>query len=254
MQDDNGLILVDADSIYFKAACKATTRKDLQRNIDSLMADISSQCFCGDLKVAVKGNGNFRKDLYKPYKGTRPDLKEELKKSLRHGHKYMVKKWGAVTAHGMEADDLVSIWAYEARELELWYTVVGIDKDLLQITGNHYNFNKKTHVFVDDDQAHKNLMIQCLVGDTSDNIPGIRGIGPKKAEKLLEGVSTDAMWSHVQKAWLDNNAGDPKMSLRLLSMIKTWEEWEDIKSSIQDKTPECKQDAGSEREKILQES
>jgi len=92
------------------------------------------------------------------------------------------------------------------------------------------------------------------MGDTSDNIPGIKGVGPKKAEKLLEGVATDAMWSHVQKAWLDNNAGDPKMSLRLLSMIKTWEEWEDIKSSIQDKTPECKQDAGSEREEILQES
>ena len=87
-----------------------------------------------------------------------------------------------------------------------------------------------------------------------NSIENIKGIGPKKAEKLLEGIATDKMWRHVKKAWADNNAGDPQISLRLLSMLKTWEEYEDVKSSIQDKTPECEQDAGSEREEILQES
>ncbi len=254
MQDNKDLILVDADSIYFKAACVTKSKKSLQNNINSLMAEISSQCLMGELKVAVKGRGNFRKDLYKPYKENRPQLKEDLREALNYGYNYMLKKWEAVPAHDMEADDLVSIWAYEAREMGCIYTIVGIDKDLLQIPGNHYNFNKKTHRFIDDDEAHRLLMIQCLTGDNTDNIPGIKGVGPKKAEKILEGISTDVMWRYVKKAWQENNAGDPKISLRLLSMIKTWEEYEDIKSSIKDKTPECKQDARGEREKILQES
>ena len=190
MQDNNGVILVDADSIYFKAACVTKTKRSIKRNIDSLMAEIDGQCFMNELKVAVKGRGNFRK---------------------------------------------------------------GIDKDLLQIPGNHYNFNKKTHRFVSDDEAHKLLMIQCLTGDRTDNIPGIKGIGPKKAEKILEGVNTDVMWRYVKKAWQEHNAGDPKISLRLLSMIKTWKEYEDIKSSIEDKTLERKQDSRGKREELLQE-
>ena len=253
MQDNNGVILVDADSIYFKAACVTKTKRSIKRNIDSLMAEIDGQCFMNELKVAVKGRGNFRKDIYKLYKSNRPKLDKDLREALNYGYTHMVKKWKAIPANGMEADDLVSIWAYEAREKENQYVVVGIDKDLLQIPGNHYNFNKKTHRFVSDDEAHKLLMIQCLTGDRTDNIPGIKGIGPKKAEKILEGVNNDVMWRHVKKAWQEHNAGDPKISLRLLSMIKTWEEYEDIKSSIEDKALECQQNSGSKREKLLQE-
>ena len=254
MHNEIPLVLVDADSVYFKAACIAKTKIHVKKNIDSLMLEIEGNCFGGELKVAIKGKGNFRKEIYKPYKQNRPDLKEELKSFLYYGHDHIIKRWGAIPAHGMEADDLVSIWAYEAREADDQYIIAGIDKDLLQIPGNHYNFNKKTHTFIDDDEAHKLLMIQCLTGDRTDNIPGIKGIGPKKAEKILEGVGTDAMWRYVKKAWVDHDAGDPKISLRLLSMLKTWEEYEDVKSSIQDKTPECEQDVGSEREEILQES
>ena len=253
MQDDKHLILIDADSIYFKSACKAKTKKGVQKNIDLLMVEIEGQCLMGEMKVAVKGIGNFRKDIYKLYKSNRPELSKELRDSLNYGYKHMLKRWNAIPANGMEADDLVSIWAYEAREIDEQYVVVGIDKDLLQIPGNHYNFNKKIHRFINDDEAYKLLMIQCLTGDRTDNIPGIKGIGPKKAEKILEGVSTNVMWRYVKKAWQEHNAGDPKISLRLLSMIKTWEEYEGIKSSIEDKATKCEQNTGSEGEEILQE-
>ena len=247
------LVLVDADSVYFKAACIAKTKIHVKRNIDSLMLEIEGQCLKGDMKVAVKGKGNFRKDIYKLYKSNRPELSQELRDSLNYGYKHIVKRWNAIPADGMEADDLVSIWAYEAREIDSQYIVVGIDKDLLQIPGNHYNFNKKIHRFIDDDEAYKLLMLQCLTGDRTDNIPGIKGIGPKKAEKILEGINTNIMWRHVKKAWQEHNAGDPKISLRLLSMIKTWEEYESIKSSIKNKTTECKQNTGGKREEVLQE-
>ena len=229
------IALIDADSIYYKAAFRKD-KKDIRQLIDKVMLQIEGQCFATpeDCKVAVKGRGNFRKDLYPKYKANRK-VDEDLKPYLNYGHQYMVDKYEAVMADGMEADDLVSIWAYEAREMELQYVVVGIDKDLKQIPGNHYNFNKVEHSFIDDAEAHRLLMIQCLTGDTSDNIPGLRGIGPKKAEKILEGVPTGEMWSKVVKAWGNES---PWLSRKLLTMLTSWEEFDEVKKECEQKKTE----------------
>ena len=192
--------------------------------------------------VAVKGHGNFRKDLFPKYKANRKDLDENLKVALTYGHEYMCKKWDAVMADGMEADDLVAIWAYEAREAEAAYVIAGIDKDLLQIPGNHYNFVKKTHQFVDDDKANLNLMLQCLTGDGTDNIPGIKGVGPKTAEKILKGVPMERRWNRIRASWRGYKAGSPDLSYDLLRMLTTWKEYEDIKDRIASQTPVRQQD------------
>ena len=125
----------------------------------------------------------------------------------------MKDKWQGIQADGMEADDLVCIWAYEARDMEIPFVICGIDKDLKQIPGNHYNYNKKEHCFVDDDVANYNLMVQCLTGDNSDNIPGIRGIGPKKAEGILQGVPMARRWDRVRAAYRKHNSGKPDLSI-----------------------------------------
>jgi len=250
----DSIVLVDADSIYFRSACVSKKKNDIRKNIDKLMTEIEATCMMGDLRVAVKGQGNFRKDLYKEYKANRKELDEDLKEALKYGHAHMTSKWDAVEAHGMEADDLVAIWAYEARELEKPYFIVGIDKDLLQIPGNHYNFNKKEHSFVDDDEADFNLHMQCLIGDTSDNIPGIKGIGKVKATKILNGIPMGDRYKHVEKAWLDHKAGDPGITKRLLTMLKSWKEYDDIRQQIQDEASVCEQDVRSEGQEDIQKS
>ncbi|MDD9803164.1 MAG: hypothetical protein OXU53_11530, partial [Deltaproteobacteria bacterium] len=111
---------------------------EIRKAIKATMLDIEAQCFASEMKVAVKGHGNFRKDLYANYKSNRV-TKDDIKDYLNYGHKHMLEKYDAVQADGMEADDLVSIWAYEAREEEVPYVIAGIDKDLKQIPGNHYN-------------------------------------------------------------------------------------------------------------------
>lgn len=230
------LALVDSDSIYFRVCYMTKKKNEIRTNIDSMMNEIMGQCLVPDeMKVAIKGRGNFRKDLYSAYKMNRKELEPAMKEALTYAHSYMVEKWNAVEANGMEADDLVAIWASEARANEDAYVVVGIDKDLKQIPGNHYNFVKREHVFIDDDQAHLLLMTQCLTGDNSDNIPGIKGIGPKKAEKILAGIPSKRRWARVRAAWRAHNAGDPKTSLRLLTMIKSWEEFNDIQEEIKRK-------------------
>lgn len=226
-------VLVDADTIYYKAAFKMN-KLEIRKAIKATMLDIEAQCFASEMKVAVKGHGNFRKDLYANYKSNRV-TKDDIKDYLNYGHKHMLEKYDAVQADGMEADDLVSIWAYEAREEEVPYVIAGIDKDLKQIPGNHYNFNKQLHEFVDDDNANLNLMLQCLTGDTSDNIPGLKGIGPAKASKILAGVPMARRWSRVRAAWRRHGAGDPTLSHRLLSMLKSWDELEEIRKECEQK-------------------
>ena len=232
---ESPLLLVDADSIYFRVAYRTKKKNEIRKGIDELVKDIMMNCESDRLMVAVKGRGNFRHDLYSKYKSNRKPLEEEMKTALNYGHGYMIGKWNAVCADGMEADDLVSIWANECRNSDTDYCVVGIDKDLLQIPGNHYNFNKRTHVHVTPDDGQYSLMVQCLTGDSTDNIPGIKGIGPVKGKKLLHGVSPDRQWGRVRAAWRAHKAGDPANSRRLLEMLTSFEELETVRNHIESK-------------------
>ena len=241
------LVLIDADSIYFQASYRLK-KNEVRKKIDEVMADIEGKSFMADMMVAVKGKGNFRKDLYPDYKANRNrDYEPEHRAALNYGHEYMCEKYGAIMADGMEADDLVCIWAYEAREAEEDFLIAGIDKDLKQIPGHHYNFNKQEFDFVDDDTAQLNLMLQCLTGDSGDNIPGIRGVGPAKARKLLNGIPADRRWNRVRAAWRYAGAGKPDLSWRLLTMLKTWEEFDEVKSQIAGETPVSEQDVSQEQ-------
>ena len=233
--------LIDADTIYFRAVKTTLKTKGIRDIIDNTMLDIMGQNFSSDheIAVAVKGRGNFRKKLYSDYKSNRPALPPEEREALNYAHNYMKEKWGAIEATEMEADDLVAIWAYESREDEIPYVICGIDKDLKQIPGNHYNYNKRTREFIDDDTAHHYLMVQCLTGDTSDNIPGIKGIGPVKANKILSGVNMDRRWSRVRAAWRGHKSGDPTLSYKLLRMLTSWDDLDEIRKECERKKIEC---------------
>ena len=84
--------LVDADSIYFRVAYKTKNKQEIRKNIDIMMKEIEGQCLMPDeMKVAVKGRGNFRKDIYPEYKVNRKPLEEDMKAALTYGHQHMVK-------------------------------------------------------------------------------------------------------------------------------------------------------------------
>ena len=247
MFTDDAVILIDADSIYFRVACVTKKQNEIRKGINHTMNEIRKNCLSDKLMVAVKGKGNFRNDICKDYKGNRKELDPDLKKALNYGHQYMVDYHNAVMADGMEADDLVSIWSAECRAVDQPYTIVGIDKDLLQIPGAHYNFVKKTHEDIDEDTGHLKLMLQCLTGDTADNIKGVKGVGPKRAEKVLNGIPMERRWNRVRACWRANKAGDPTTSWRLLKMLESWEEYDSIRSSLECETSERKQDERSEQ-------
>ena len=245
--ENSGIILVDADSIYFRAAYKKR-KQDIRKSINSIMKEIEGCTFADTMKVAVKGVGNFRYSYYPNYKGNRNrDYDRDFREALNYGHKYMIDRWEAVMADGMEADDLVSIWAYECMDMDIPYVIAGIDKDLKQIPGTHYNFIRQEFEDINVDTAYRNLMHQCLTGDSGDNIPGIPKIGPVKAERILRGVPADQLWDRVRSTWRDHGLANPELSHRLLAMIKTWEEFDGIQAECE--TLVSKPDVLPEQEK-----
>lgn len=126
----------------------------------------------------LTGTGNFRKDVYPEYKGHRGD-KPLLYTAM---FDYVSNLDDAVVINGQEADDAMGIAQEESHST----CICSIDKDLLMVPGRHYNFVKDEFTSIHPVRGLANFYKQLLTGDRVDNIPGIRGIGPKKAEAIID--------------------------------------------------------------------
>jgi len=127
-------------------------------------------------EMYMGGRAAYRFDLYPEYKANRKASKKPEHYDMLYNHA-LVR--GAVIPDGIEADDVCCIRAYQCME------------DLAQIPGTHYNFVTSEELAIDPFEADYNFYTQLLTGDTSDNIPGIKGIGPKRAEALLAGCEDE---------------------------------------------------------------
>uniref|UniRef100_UPI0037504F61 hypothetical protein n=1 Tax=Cypionkella sp. TaxID=2811411 RepID=UPI0037504F61 len=134
------------------------------------------------------------------------------------------KKWGAIVSDGEEADDLIAIAATKYGPDTV---VASIDKDMLQIPCRHFNFTTTKWTDVSELEGTKFFYKQILTGDRADNIMGIHGIGPKKADTLIEPLNTEEeMWDCVVKMY-DGNVDRVVENARLLWLRrKEGELWE----------------------------
>jgi len=173
---------------------KDEDRKHLEKswqNFQRIHQELLEETFCTEYKMAVKGEGNFRNDLFPEYKMNRhrdPTKQNIFVPVLR---KLAVAEDMAVEAHGMEADDLMRIWAEEARALGIEYLICSIDKDLKCIPGKHWSMKKRELFDVSEEQALRYYYHQLLKGDPTDNIMGVPGIGEVKATRILAPFSTE---------------------------------------------------------------
>lgn len=134
-------------------------------------------------RLFLTGSGNFRDQAATilPYKGNR-DAKHKPK-YYAEIKDYLLNVWHAELIEGREADDAIGCAQWAKRDKST--VIATIDKDLNGIPGWHYNFVKDELYDVSYIDANRFFFWQMLVGDTTDNIPGIKGIGPKTADKLL---------------------------------------------------------------------
>lgn len=155
---------------------------------DVMIADIRDHYATENptLSLMVSGVGNYRHGIATraSYKGNRAGAVPPT--HLRAIRNHMVSKWGASLSQGEEADDMLGI----AMTQFPGSVLCSIDKDLLQLAGRHYNFVTKEEMTVSPKEAVLNFYSQVLSGDSTDNIPGLSGIGPVKARKALEGCKS----------------------------------------------------------------
>jgi hypothetical protein len=160
--------------------------------LDDAIAAIEDKYGQSEVHIFLSGKKNFRDSLAvtKPYKGNRSDTPKPVHYEAIGDYLRAVR--GAVETSGHEADDEIGIRAVEAKERQQEYIVVSNDKDLDQIAGKHYDWIKKEFYTVSPKEAKTQFYLQVLQGDSTDNIPGLPGIGPSKAAAALEGLKSPA--------------------------------------------------------------
>jgi len=146
--------------------------------------------------VAFDKGKTFRHELYPDYKGHRPDMPEDLKQQWPY-FEDLVHAFGYPTAHvdGFEADDVLGTIAKQFASEDLDVYLVTGDKDFGQVVDEHIHIldlmkNKEIGVKEVTDRwgvgPDKVIDALALCGDSSDNIPGVPGIGPKRAAQYLQ--------------------------------------------------------------------
>jgi 5'-3' exonuclease len=219
---------IDADSIIYRIAVTSDSVAQAKKYYDKAIEDIVWDTASDEGVVAVKGVGNFRFQVAEDYKGQRGTSKVDpnvLK--IRKAVTEYAWSLGHFKSDNCEADDVVSIWAQEAMEASVHYVIAHIDKDIDMVEGWHYNFTKKKLYYIDEHEGFYKMCIQMLTGDATDHIQGLKGIGPKKAEKLLADVPTGKLLEVVREAWKDKHPEDwhdrLEVCWNLLYMRRTWD-------------------------------
>jgi len=136
----------------------------------------------------ITGKTNFRNEIAvtAPYKGNRTAPKPKHLELIRD---YLVSAWDFKISDNEEADDCIAI-EHVANNYQT--IIASIDKDFMQLKGKHWNYVKKEMKEVSEHEALINFYMQVLTGDRTDNIIGIKGIGPVKAERILAGCESAA--------------------------------------------------------------
>lgn len=130
--------------------------------------------------IYLSSTTSFRKVAYPDYKANRDGVKKPT--HYQAAIDYLMKNYNTIVADdSFEADDMLGFHSLMNPDS----IICSLDKDLDQITGYHYNWRKQLLYYVNSQEAMSNLYKQFLVGDTVDNIQGVKGIGPKKAEKII---------------------------------------------------------------------
>ena len=187
--------LLDGDIFAFRVACTTENDPDgiaiyrINEMIEQCLAEVDAD----EYSIFLTSKDNFRKKIYPEYKANR---KTPPPKHLAFLKEYLINDWNAQEATGMEADDYLGI--HQNKDT----IICSIDKDLLQVSGRHYNFVKKEFYEIEELEGLRKFYKQLLTGDTSDHIKGIEGIGPVKAEKALLFCETEQeMFNKVREMY-----------------------------------------------------
>ncbi len=152
----------------------------------------------------------FRHDMYEDYKATRPPMPDDLKRQIEPLHE-IVKAMGfkLIIEPGVEADDVIGTLTRQAAKKNLPMVVSTGDKDMAQLVDDNVTLiNTMSNTVMDRQTVEEKFGVKpeqiidylALMGDTSDNIPGVPKVGPKTAAKWLQQYgSLDNLIAHADE-------------------------------------------------------
>lgn len=197
------LVALDGDIICYRCAASAEQEEQefipLSR-VSNLVREIMQATGATEHKAYISGPNNFRRILYPAYKANR---KQQPPKWLESCERLLIEEFGAIVTDGCEADDMLGVVMSSQADA----ICASIDKDLNQIEGQHYNFVQKRFEYITPERAIREFYLSMLVGDRTDNIFGVKGIGKAKAPRILEGCETEEeMFDTVRECYNDDAA------------------------------------------------
>ena len=203
-------LLIDGDVVAYQHAAKVEQPIHWGDDLWTLHADarecrgrikdwigwIKEKVECESIQLFLSCPQNFRKELEPSYKANRKNKRKPI--VLQDIREWMMSEYGAVVYPRLEADDAIGLEL--TRKTKGERVAASIDKDFDTIPGMHFNWDKDETVReVTKEEADYNFFTQALTGDSTDNYGGCPGVGPKKAEKILEGVSD--YWGAIRGAY-----------------------------------------------------
>ncbi|MBS0877879.1 MULTISPECIES: DNA polymerase I [unclassified Tatumella] len=207
---ENPLILVDGSSYLYRAyhafpplTNSAGEPTGAMYGVLNMLKSLLLQYKPSHAAVVFDAKGKtFRDELFEDYKSHRPPMPDDLRAQIEPLHQ-MVKAmgWPVLVISGVEADDVIGTLAREADKQGRPVLISTGDKDMAQlVTPNITLINTMNNAILGpEDVADKygippDLIIDylALMGDSSDNIPGVPGVGEKTAQALLQGLGSMA--------------------------------------------------------------
>ncbi len=203
MSDTPPLILVDGSSYLFRAfhalpplTNKAGEPTGAMLGVVNMLRRLLDTYKPTDIGVVFDAKGpTFRNEMYSEYKATRPPMPDDLRSQIAPLHE-LIRAMGLplISVSGVEADDVIGTLAQQATDAKRTVVISTSDKDLAQLVNEHVTLidtmSNKTYDIagvIEKFGVPPNRIIDylALVGDKSDNIPGVVKCGPKTAVKWL---------------------------------------------------------------------
>ena len=204
------LMIVDALNLAFryKHTKARNFASDYLRTVESLAKSYKAQYI---VIAADQGSSSYRKDIYPDYKQNRKDKYEQQTEAEKlefelffedfiETLELLEQNYPVLRFAGVEADDIAAYIVGKKRKLpidEIWLMSSDKDWDLLIKPGVgrfSYVTRKETTWESWQDQysfePEQYIHVKCLMGDSGDNVPGVPGIGPKRAQQLVEEYGT----------------------------------------------------------------
>ncbi|MDR0753261.1 MAG: hypothetical protein LBE95_01165 [Holosporaceae bacterium] len=188
--------------------------------------------------VFDSGRNTFRSQIYAKYKSNRQATPEELKAQMPIFLE-ACEAFGipTISKKGFEADDIIATYSTKLSERGYNVKIISSDKDLMQLVSDNVSIFdpiKSKLIKANEVQEkygvlpHQMIFLQALMGDASDNIPGVGGIGPKIAAKLVKEFKTsETLYQNINdvrpfriKEYLENQRSQFNLSLRLVTLEK----------------------------------